>query len=134
MSVDFLKILPHFGDLAANIREGASLEKAAQEFEAILVTQMLQVMRESVNSSGLFEDAPGKDLYMGMMDQEVARALVDQGGGFGLAQHIRRALEEKSQVPSPAAQFLESSAVPAGIEEVNENEVDTEKPKVSALN
>ena len=133
MQVDFVKTLPDFGDMAVNIRQGASLEKLAQEFEAIMVTQMLQVMRESVGSSGLFEDAPGKDLYMGMMDQEVARALVVQGGGFGLAQHIRQALERRAQAPSPGAQSLEGSPVTSGIEEDHENELDTDKPKVSAL-
>ncbi len=132
MQVDFLETLPHFGDMTANIRQGATLEKMAQEFEAILVTQMLQVMRESVGSSGLFEDAPGKDLYRGMMDQEVARALV-QGGGFGLAQHITQALERRAQAPSTSAQSLENSPVTSAIEEVNENEKDTEKAKVPAL-
>lgn len=86
--------------LAANIqlkeaqqRPRASLQEMAKQFEAVFVAQLLKVMRESVGSSGLFEDAPGKDVHMSMMDQHLAQELVKQGG-FGLAEQMRQYLEQ----------------------------------------
>ncbi|HLV02532.1 MAG TPA: rod-binding protein, partial [Acidobacteriota bacterium] len=66
-----------------------TLTKAAQEFEALFVAQLLKIMRESGLSSELFGSAPEQEIYREMMDQEVARALVAKGG-LGLA----RMLEE----------------------------------------
>ncbi|HSR50121.1 MAG TPA: rod-binding protein [Acidobacteriota bacterium] len=74
-------------------RPQASLEEMAQQFEAVFVAQVLKVMRESVGSSGLFEDAPGKDVHMSMLDQHLAQELVRQGG-FGLAEQMRQHLEK----------------------------------------
>ena len=100
MSVQLLAALPQFGNLSSATRQGASVDKVAKEFEAVLVGQIFQLMRQSVGSSGLFEDAPGKSVYMDMVYQELARALVHKGGGLGLAEGIRRALEKLSDSPS----------------------------------
>ena len=82
-----------YGNSSRDIPKDASIEEVAKEFEAILLTQLLQLMRKSVVSSGLFDDAPGKDVYMGMMNTEMARALVFKGRGLGLSEHIRQSLQ-----------------------------------------
>ncbi|HSR67151.1 MAG TPA: rod-binding protein [Acidobacteriota bacterium] len=88
----------------AQQRPQASLEEMARQFEAVFVAQLLKVMRESIGSSGLFEDAPGKDVHMSMMDQHLAQELVKQGG-FGLAEQMRQYLEraEENQAAGGAA-------------------------------
>jgi Rod binding domain-containing protein len=78
-----------------------SADQVAQEFEAILVAYMFKVMRESVQSGGLFdEQPPGSDIYLGMMDQELGRAL-SKKGGLGLAQTLQEYLHQ--QIPSRTA-------------------------------
>lgn len=62
----------------------SSPEQAAQEFESLFLAQLLTIMQESVESSGLFEEGPGKEVYTAMMNQELGRALA-AGGGIGLS-------------------------------------------------
>ena len=50
-----------------------SPEQVAQEFESLFLAQLLSIMQDSVESSGLFEGGPGKEIYTGMMNQELAR-------------------------------------------------------------
>ncbi|MFQ5737831.1 MAG: rod-binding protein [Acidobacteriota bacterium] len=82
------------------LRQNASLPDVVQEFEAMLVSELWQVMRESVESSGLFEGESGLKIYSEMIDQEVARALVRQGG-LGLSRHIEDQLESKVNPLAP---------------------------------
>jgi murein DD-endopeptidase MepM/ murein hydrolase activator NlpD len=89
-----------YGNSLTHLRENASPAEVAREFEAIFIGYTLKVMRESVGSSGLFEDSPGKDIYMEMMDQEIARAIASRKG-FGLADQIRRSLESETPVDLP---------------------------------
>jgi murein DD-endopeptidase MepM/ murein hydrolase activator NlpD len=108
VSVEF-KIQPHmYGNSLTHLRENASPADVAREFEAIFIGYTLKVMRESVSSSGLFEDSPGKDIYMEMMDQEIARAIASRKG-FGLADQIRRSLEREA--PVEPADFRVTSEV-----------------------
>jgi len=61
------------------------LRKLAQEFEALLITQMLKTMRESSGESwlGTGEDQAGTTMVE-VAEQQLARALAAQGG-LGLA-------------------------------------------------
>lgn len=82
--------------------------EAAREFEALLLTQLLKVMRESVESSGLFEEMPGQEIYLELMDHEVARALVHQGG-IGLSAILEKSLSVDSH-SKPTKTNLSSAA------------------------
>ncbi len=92
---------------SGELRRTPSIEEVAQQFEAVFVAQLLQVMRQSVESSGLFgEGSAGKQVHLEMMDQELALELVRRGG-FGLADQIRHYLEQAQQ---RAEEKLEKSA------------------------
>jgi len=80
--------------LADAIGRNDKLMQAAREFEAILVTQMLQVMRQSVHDSELLEDDPGRDTYYQMLDIEIGRQ-VARSGSLGLAETLYRQLGGK---------------------------------------
>jgi murein DD-endopeptidase MepM/ murein hydrolase activator NlpD len=60
-------------------KQKGELQKAAQEFEAIFLAQMLKVMRETIEESGLTEGGFGKSIYTEMFDQEVALKMARQG-------------------------------------------------------
>jgi murein DD-endopeptidase MepM/ murein hydrolase activator NlpD len=87
-----------------------SPEQVAQEFESLFLAQLLSIMQDSVESSGLFEGGPGKEIYTGMMNQELARAL-SAGGGIGLSKLIEPRIPETSSQPG-----IEATRIPAETE------------------
>jgi Rod binding domain-containing protein len=67
--------------------------KAAKDFEALLIGQMLQSVREEGSSwLGAGEDDKASDAAFGMGEQQLALALAD-GGGLGLSKVIASGLE-----------------------------------------
>jgi Rod binding domain-containing protein len=67
--------------------------KAAKDFEALLIGQMLQSVREEgSNWMGSGEDDKASDTAFGLGEQELALALAD-GGGLGLSKVISSGLE-----------------------------------------
>jgi murein DD-endopeptidase MepM/ murein hydrolase activator NlpD len=101
MTVNLSPLLPQQATAGSARQSTPSTTQVAEEFEALFLSHVLQVMRQSVTSGGLFEEAPGNDIYREMMDQEVARALAHQGG-IGLAKQLNLQLK-KSVEPSPTA-------------------------------
>ena len=78
---------------AAPVAAGASVEQVAQEFEAMLLAQMVRKMRQSF----LSEEENGEGVGLGMqtmtetIDVELARAL-SKAGGIGLADVLQRSM------------------------------------------
>ena len=81
------------------------LKKAAQNFEAIFITQILSNMRRGINS-GLFGQGMSSDMYHSMFDENIAQAISSKGG-FGLSDIIIKSLhkdtgqEESAERPEP---------------------------------
>ncbi len=69
------------------------LAEAAREFEAYILKMLLQDMRKSVQSGGLFEDK-SMDGYRALLDDALARHAAE-AGTFGLAEQMLRHLESK---------------------------------------
>lgn len=55
------------------------LVKSIQDFEAIFVGYMLKAMRETIPKSEFMEEAPGKDIYISLFDQEIAKSIASRG-------------------------------------------------------
>jgi Rod binding domain-containing protein len=94
---------------ALDERSKLKLQKAAREFEAVLMGYMLKSMRSSMHSSELFGDNPGGDLLEGMFDGELARH-VSMNGNLGLAEMLYRRITGE---PMPHAVPRSSPAVSA---------------------
>ncbi len=75
----------------------SELRKVAQEFEAIFIAQMLKVMRETIEESGLLEGGFGKSIYTELFDQEVSLSLARRGT-LGISNILYDSL---SQRPEP---------------------------------
>lgn len=67
----------------------AALRRAAGQFEALFVQQLLESMRNAMPRSGMF-DGPGQEIYVGMLDQQLSQSLANRPGG--LAEVIARQL------------------------------------------
>jgi Rod binding domain-containing protein len=65
------------------------LQKAAREFEAVLVAYMFKSMRSSVSKSGLLGEGFGGDMMDSLLDMEMGRQM-SRTGNFGLAEMLWR--------------------------------------------
>jgi murein DD-endopeptidase MepM/ murein hydrolase activator NlpD len=99
-------------------KQKSELKKVAQEFEAIFIAQMLKVMRETIEESGLMDGGFGKSIYTELFDQEVSVSLARRGA-LGISDILYRNLsgdvisdDKKSTLPEigkPISTFPDSS-------------------------
>lgn len=75
----------------AHASSPARAERAAQEFEALVIAQMLAPLFASVETPGLAGGGKGEKAFAGMLQEEYAKAIAARGG-FGIADHVKSAL------------------------------------------
>lgn len=68
-----------------------AIETKAKEFEALVLSQMLAPMFDTLEKSSLFGDGPGGQAYQSMMNDAFANAIADHGG-VGISDQIKSAL------------------------------------------
>jgi len=66
-----------------------SVKRAAEEFEALFLTEMLAPAFEGLESGGLFGGGQSEKIYRSMMVQEYGKAIA-QSGGVGIAESVQR--------------------------------------------
>lgn len=64
-------------------------KRAAEEFEALFISEMLAPVFESVDTGGLFGGGQGEKIYRSMMVQEYGKAIA-KAGGIGIADSVQR--------------------------------------------
>jgi len=65
-------------------------DKAARQFEGLLMSLLFQTMRKTVQPSGLFgESGQSRSTYEYLMDQAVVDQAVSTGHGWGLAERLK---------------------------------------------
>jgi peptidoglycan hydrolase FlgJ len=69
-------------------------KNVAEQFEAIFVTQLLKVMRETIEESGLTDGGYGKTVYTELFDQEIASNIARQGT-LGIGDILYKSMENK---------------------------------------
>lgn len=79
------------GGGAVTDKERVAARKAAREFEGLFVGMMLKSMRETVGKDMLAGKGQSEEIYRSLLDQEYAKAVVEQGG-LGLAKVIEAQL------------------------------------------
>lgn len=83
-----------------------SPEDAAKQFEGMLMTQIFQVMRKTVQHSELFGDSGmARSTYEYLLDQAVVDHAMSSGKGWGLASRLEEswAAREASEKIKPQA-------------------------------
>ena len=102
MRTDVLISLPTPGNARAEVlseglrkqaRDEERLKRAAEEFESLLLEQMVKDMRASIPKSQLFSDDPGRELFNEMLDGEFVR-LMSHRGGIGLSSFLVQNLND----------------------------------------
>lgn len=69
----------------------SKLYKVSQEFEAIFIKQMLNVMRKSVAKTGLLDGGMAEEFFEDMLYDEYAEKMAESGS-FGIADMIYKQL------------------------------------------
>ncbi len=89
-----------FKKLGENLKDNDrdKAEKAAQEFEAIFVRQMLSAMTESLENASMLGDAPGSDWYQEMFLQKVAMGIAEKGD-LGISKQIMKQFDSQQKKP-----------------------------------
>ncbi len=73
-------------------------EKAARQFEGLLMNLLFQTMRKTVQPSGLFGDSgQSRSTYEYLMDQAVVDRAVAGGRGWGLADKLKAAWDQSGK-------------------------------------
>lgn len=84
---------PYHEGLNRAVQEKNSPEKnleawnAAQDFEAVFLTQMLKPMFDQISTDGLMGGGQGEKIFRSMLVQEYGKS-VAQNGGVGIAVHV----------------------------------------------
>lgn len=87
-------------DPVGNTDDRQRLQNAAKEFEAIFLSYMLSVMRQTIEESGVTEKGMGAGIYTELFDQEVARSLADRGA-LGITDLLVKRLENQVSGQEP---------------------------------
>jgi murein DD-endopeptidase MepM/ murein hydrolase activator NlpD len=87
------------------------VKEMAQQFEAMMVTQMLREMRQSMAGDDEDEKGLGKDTMIDSLDIELGGVL-SRAGGFGLANALSKAMEQRAGETAPPAR---DALVPNGL-------------------
>ena len=69
----------------------AAARRAAEDFEAFFVSQMLENMFKGVKTDGMFGGGQGEDAYRPLLFQEYGKIVAKQGG-IGIADAVMREL------------------------------------------
>jgi len=80
----------------------AEMRRAAEEFEAIFLAQMMAPMFEGLDTDGLGGGGMGEEIFRPMLIERYADAL-SQAGGVGIADSIVRELMRLQETVPPEA-------------------------------
>lgn len=69
----------------------SKIDAAAQDFEAVFLTQVMQTMFSSLAEDGPLGGGPGTDAYRSMLADQYGRSIA-AAGGIGLADDVRSEL------------------------------------------
>lgn len=89
-------------DLASLSSKKTNPQEAASKFEGLLMTQLFQSLRKTVQPSGLFGDGgQARQTYEYLFDQAVVEHAMATGKGWGLAEKIAQDWARQQEKVSP---------------------------------
>jgi Rod binding domain-containing protein len=75
-------------DAVKDARKLERIEKAAEDFEAVFIAEMMKPMFEGIQTDGPFGGGKGEEIFRGMMLQEYGKEIA-RTNSFGIAQHVK---------------------------------------------
>jgi flagellar protein FlgJ len=82
---------------ASKAPDDKSVAKAATEFEAQFVSQMLTQMWQGIETDGYFGGGNGEEMFRGLMINEYGKQIA-QSGKLGIADNVRNAMLKMQEV------------------------------------
>lgn len=76
---------------SADTKNMKAIEKAAEEFEAMFVAEMLRPMFETIESDEMFGGGQAEETWRGLLIDEYGKSIA-KAGGIGLADHVKAAM------------------------------------------
>ncbi|UEM04259.1 rod-binding protein [Skermanella rosea] len=74
-----------------------AVAKAAGEFEAQFVSQMLSQMWQGIETDGYFGGGNGEEMFRGLMINEYGK-MITQSGQLGIADQVKQAMLKMQEV------------------------------------
>lgn len=74
-----------------------SAKRAADEFEAIFISQMLKSMSVGVKTDGMFGGGQSEEIYKDLMNEELGKVMTNKGG-IGMSDAIYREILKNQEV------------------------------------
>lgn len=101
--LSLLKVVSQSPQELVPLRPGldkATGHEAALMFEGLVMTQMFQAMRKTIQPSGLFgDDSQTRSTYEYLLDQAVVEHAMASGKGLGLAERLEKTWELETKRP-----------------------------------
>ncbi len=79
-----------------NAKSSHELQKAAQDFEAVLLNMVLKAMWKTVPKSDLFEKNSATQIYEGLMQSSLSEEMASNGG-LGIAKVLAQQLRKEQK-------------------------------------
>lgn len=79
-------------------KQDARLRKACQDFESLLIGQMLKSMKETVTKSDLFGSREKEEMFQSMLDEQTAIEM-SRSGSLGIAEMLYKQLSRLHEQP-----------------------------------
>ena len=76
--------------------DAAKAKQVSQQFEGVLISQMLNDMFAGVKTDGMFGGGAGEEMFRSLMIDEYGKQIAKQGG-LGLADHVTRELLKRQE-------------------------------------
>ncbi len=74
---------------AAKTKSVDKIREAAESFESVFITQLLETMFSGVETDGQFGGGSSEKIFRSMMNEEIAGS-ISRAGGIGLSDVIQR--------------------------------------------
>ncbi len=79
-----------------NAKSSQEIQKAAQDFEAVLLNMVLKAMWKTVPKSDLFEKDSASNIYEGLMHSSLSEEMASNGG-LGIAKVLAQQLSREQK-------------------------------------
>ncbi len=86
----------------------AKIREAANEFEAVFISQMLTHMFDGVGDDNAFGGGHAEEIYKSMLIDEYGKIMVD-AGGIGVADHVVRQLVGQQERATTNLKMVQSA-------------------------
>ena len=73
------------------------IDKVAEDFEAVFITQMMEHMFEGIETDGAFGSGNSEEIYRSLLLDEYGK-LISRAGGIGVADHVKREMLKLQEV------------------------------------